>query len=293
MRLVPSLLVAAAALSAAFAPAGAAAAPPAQEKITIDAWSKGVFGYVESRQPQVCSAQRRVTVYEQSGEQHDPGADRRVGSSLARKTRGGYQWSLRGTGAGVFYATTAARGDCPGASSRTFSKLPGRVDDPRLCNPNSGPGWCRLNWPKPLHFQSERCTSFTKSSGDCNTGEPGGDANYPFADYFGSDLHGELQWWTADGLRQVRYFTHTGADNVGISHIAGTLPNAGSDRFTVTDAYAQRSGTYGDGPHFETPVVAGAGPGDMGGPLGFNFDASTKIIFGSEDIYMWGWLYRK
>jgi hypothetical protein len=293
MRLVASLLVAVAALVAAFAPAGAVAAAPAQDRITIDAWSKGVFGHVESKQPRACSAQRRVTVYEQTGEKHDPGVDRRVGSNRARKTRGGYQWSLRGTGTGAFYATTAARGDCLGATSRTFSKLPGGVDDPRLCNPQSGPGWCRLNWPNKLHFQTERCTSFTKGSGDCGEGKPEGDANYPFADYAHGDLRGELQWWTADGLRQVRYFTHTGNNNDGISHIAGTLPGAGSDRFTVTDAYAQRGSVYGDGPHFETPVVAGAGPGEMGGPLGFNFDASTKLFFGTEDIYMWGWMYRK
>lgn len=292
MKTPVSVLLAFLVLAAALTPAAAGAAP-AEGKITIDTWAKGLFGYVDTAKPNACAAQRPVVVYKQLGEQRNPASDRRVGASKAKRTASGYQWSLRRTGQGAFYARAEAEPGCGLLKSRGFVRGPQGENDNR-CGPWAGEGWCRISSPGPLHFWSERCTNFVKSSGDCNTGGNEGDGAWPFSKrHRNDDLHGELQWKTEGGLRHILYYTHTGSDYVGISHIAGTLPNAGSDRLTVTDAYAQRSNQYGDGPHFYTPTVAGAGVGEQGGPLGFNFDASTKILFGQEDIYMWGWLYRK
>lgn len=291
MKTPAAVLLACLALAATLAPAAAGAAPT-HERITIDTWAKGLFGYVETAKPNACAAQRAVVVYKQLDEQRDPASDRRLGASKAKRTAGGYQWSLRGTGQGDFYARAEAKPGCAALKSRGFARAP-KAENDSLCSPWSGPGWCRIASTR-LHYWSERCTNFVKGSGDCNTGGNEGDGAWPFSKrHRNDDLHGELQWHTEGGLRHILYYTHTGSDYVGISHIAGTLPNAGSDQLTVTDAYAQRSNQYGDGPHFSTPIVAGAGVGQQGGPLGFNFDASTKIFFGQEDIYMWGWLYRK
>lgn len=300
MKIRPLVLLILVALAAALVPATASAAP-ATGKITIDTWSKGLFGWVEGQKPNSCSADRAVTVYKQVGLTQSPSADKLVGTSKAKSGTGGYQWSVRGTGKGVFYARAEAVSGCAAYRSATVTRGgSGLVGDSEegenansLCGPNSGPGWCRLAGNQVLHLESERCTDFRKSSGDCNEGTPRGEANYPFAAAGDNDLRGELQWHQEGNLKKVLYFTHTGHDNVGISHISGTLPDSGSDRFTVTDAYAQRGKTYGDGPHFETPVIAGVARGEQGGPLGFNFEASTKILFGSEDIYIWGWMYRK
>jgi hypothetical protein len=295
------LLTLVVALAAALAPAAASAAP-AKGKITIDTWSKGLFGFVEGAKPNSCSAGRTVAVYKQVGLTQSPSADRKIGTSRAASTSsGGYQWSLRRAGNGTFYARAEAVPGCAALKSATVSRGgSGLVGDSEegenantLCGPWSGPGWCRLAGNKPLQLETEHCTDFRKGSGDCDEGQPKGEANYPFAAAGDNDLRGELQWHQEGDLRKVLYFTHTGHDNVGISHISGTLPNAGSDRFTVTDAYAQRSKVYGDGPHFETPVIAGVPRGEQGGPLGFNFESSSKILFGTEDIYIWGGLYRR
>jgi len=63
-----------------------------------------------------------------------------------------------------------------------------------------------------------------------------------------------------------------------------------SDRYTITDAYAQNEAGYPNGDHFYTPDPAGAAAGRVGGPLKLNFENGSGTDFGAKS-WVSGYLY--
>jgi hypothetical protein len=269
----------------------AATAAPAKSKLTTHSYDGGFFGYVDGKAPKLCAAGRQIALYEQVGPRRGA-MDELVGKTRARKANGGYQWSVRDEGTGEVYAVAAAKPGCAPSASRTLVDLPRGQADPRLCGKSSGPGFCMLTLPgSKMNFSPENCTSFSKGSGDCSGGESS-NANWPWSGDYHS-VFGEFEWHEIGPgqKRKLLYWTHTNGGSTGMGHLSGTLPGPASAAFSLEDGYAQ-NGNYGEGPHFMTPDLPGAAPGEQGGPLYLNFEAKDCFLC-REHIYIHGWMLRK
>jgi hypothetical protein len=109
--------VAVAATAGARPHAGDRDAPGA--KLTIDPWTHGFFGSLETAEDG-CLADRRVVVYEQQGQDRDPESDRQVAVTRTAASPGAGDWSMKGDGSGDpgrYYAEAEASGHCAAAAS--------------------------------------------------------------------------------------------------------------------------------------------------------------------------------
>jgi hypothetical protein len=95
--------------------------------------------------------------------------------------------------------------------------------------------------------------------------------------------------WRQSGSVRVLEVASSGSS---IARLDGNIPNSGSDRYTITNAFAQndRGGTNGD--NFFTPNLAGQQPGEVGGPLSLNFQNGSGTDFGAQ-VWIRGYLYLK
>lgn len=277
--------------------ASTAVAKPAATKLSIRSWPQGLFGYVQSATPG-CAQGRKVTVYEQRGERRAPGSDRRVAS--ARADDGDHpQWAAKVGGTGSFYAVAVKAPGCASAQSKLIRLLPRAAElnstsaDYPTCSPylsETQVGICKLD---QIYAQLDsesfgKSCSFSRSSGSCP----------------GTAQRGPFPWGvTGDGQQpSVRLYWNWGNHEVqlvtlrfgptGVAHLGGTMPGPGSNRFSVTDAFAQNEKGYPNGDHFFTPDLPGQGAGEVGGPLNVNFVAGGWSDYGA-DLYIDGYLYLK
>jgi hypothetical protein len=134
---------------------------------------------------------------------------------------------------------------------------------------------------------------FGSSNGACS-GE-GKDAPFPWGkSYNGENTRMRIVWRTDPSERAVTiafsWGRQSGHDEV--AWLSGHVPGAGSDRFTVTSAFAQYESNPDAGDHFFTPDLPGQGPGEVGGPLRFNFQNGSGTDIGAK-LWVGGYLYLK
>jgi hypothetical protein len=92
-------------------------------------------------------------------------------------------------------------------------------------------------------------------------------------------------------VRGHRLVLGSSAEGDGTAHLGGHIANSSSDSFTITDAFAQNESGYPNGDHFYTPDLPGQAPGEVGGPLAFNFKNGRA---GSDgEVLVSGFLYLK
>lgn len=118
-----SAAVLALATCAALVLAGSAVAGgSAETKVKIKAESGGFYGYVKSSDPQTCAANRKVTLFQQTGTDQNPKADVKIGTDLAQANGNKYMWSTGDTGShkGNFYAKAGKIPGCKAGYSETI-----------------------------------------------------------------------------------------------------------------------------------------------------------------------------
>ena len=299
-KLSVALVVAIACLSClAVASASAKSAPT---KLTIRSYPSGAFGYVESASKS-CADQRKVEVFEQRGKRRDPAHDRRAGSDRAETSEDSYLWTVKTKRSGRFYARAAAKPGCAAALSATVRSL--TVDkgigadnpDVPICSPyvSEGPSEiCRFT-EMYLSLDQEGAFDpcrFGSGSGSCPGVATGA---FPWGQQgSGAKTRVRISWGWNGKSRDVTVVAYPGSDpsGNGAAHLGGTVPNAGSNRYTITDAFAQNDKGYPNGDHFYTPDLPGQAPGEIGGPLTINFQNGSGTDFGAE-CWISGYLYLK
>jgi len=282
--------------------AATAAAKPVQTKVSIRAYPGGVFGYVSSTDTQACSADRQVRVYEQTGSGRDPKSDRRVGSDLAETSEDRFMWTVDTGESGRFYAGAPAAKGCAAALSGTVeaatTPVLGGDQGPQypVCGPYVSEGTSEICQFGQLYLSLEQEGPFSycrfgSSSGNC-PGD-GFDAPYPWGVTFaGGHTRSRIYWQPEGSVRSVVIVSYAGKypEGDGAAHLGGHLPSSNSDRFTVTDGFAQSDAGYPNGDHFFTPDLPGQGPGEVGGPLSFNFRNGSGTDAGAQ-LWVQGYLY--
>ena len=172
-----------------------------------------------------------------------------------------------------------------------------RTDYPP-CGPYVNEGTSFICKFEQLHLDLEGVGAFSKCRfGDDSSACQGVATNglFPWGRTFASRGRPKVKiaWgWNGSSrdLTVITYRDDQGA--TGVANLTGTVPNAGSPRFTVTEAFAQSGDGYPNGNHFYTPNLPGQGPGEPGGPLAINFQNGTGTDWGAvADI--WGYLYLK
>ncbi|HKZ13345.1 MAG TPA: hypothetical protein VJL81_05825 [Solirubrobacterales bacterium] len=277
-KLSVALVVALACLSCFATAAGAA---PAPTKVTIQSYPEGVYGYVSSP-AKACGAKRQVVVFEQIADQRDPSSDPRVVTGRSGPSEGGrYQWSAKTDDAGNFYAQAMPTKGCGSALSGVAlgvgqdSAAAGPSYPP--CSPYSGEGtaeYCDLG---QIHYALteegflEYCR-FGSSSGNC----PGrADGLFPWGKAANGASPGARIYWKPNGsggrsVSAVSFYKDS-ASGEGVAFLAGTMPGPGSNRFTITEGWAQNEFGGNAGQTFKTLELPGRRPGEVGGPLDMNF----------------------
>jgi hypothetical protein len=251
-------------------------AQPARSRVTIESWPGGLFGYVRSQKGQACAKNRVVELVEQRGGARNPRTDKRVGTALAHRTNGAYQWSSRSRGSGRVYAVARRTARCRVASSKTVRFAP-RGSDVPAC-PSEG-NVCKFF---KMHIDIDvYCPSFSRSYGACGGSSNGGPA--PWSPAFGVFV------WVEDpnlgGRRALYYVAKTSVVGSTKAVLTGSSPSSDSANYTVTRAAdAGQPGVV-----WYTPDLPGAGAGQQGGPLRLNFQ--NGII--GADVYIDGYLFRK
>ncbi len=271
-----------------------AASKPAAAKLSIRGWPGGVFGYLDSS-AQKCANGRQVVVFEQRGEARDPGTDPQVGADRATPDEGSYQWSVATAGSGPFYAAVAAKPGCAAALSGAGQALVGGAaagaDNYPPCGPYTAEGIgdvCRL---EQIHDDY----SLPVSGWSCDWSDGGsaciGSATgpYPWGVTRTNDRSNvQIDWGWNGKSRSITVTTKFANDLANpVAQLIGTLPGPASDRFTITDAWAQ---TETGRAHFYTPDLPGQGAGEVGGPLRINFENGK---FRGADDWIEGYLYVK
>lgn len=306
---VALVAVACASLAGAVSPA-AAAAKPAATKLTIQVRSDRLVGFVSSPDPRRCAAGRRIVVFEQLGAAPNQGSDRRITGARARRDDGAYRWSTGTPRPGSYYAQAPAKPGCAADLSRSVRSVPipeapgleppagaERTDYPP-CGPYVNEGTSFICKFEQLHLNLEGVGVLTKCRfGDDASACQGFATNglFPWGRTFFSRGHPKVKiGWSWNGssrnLTVITYRDDQG--DTGVANLTGTVPNAGSPRFTVTEAFAQSGDGYPNGNHFYTPNLPGQGAGEPGGPLAINFQNGTGTDWGAvADI--WGYLYLK
>jgi hypothetical protein len=277
-------------------------ATPAPTKLSVDSYPGGVFGYVTGSK--ACSADRKVVVYEQVGQTRQPGTDPRISSDLAEESEARYMWTVATGKSGRFYAAVAAGKGCAAELSGTVEsqtvalEAASMNDEYPLCSPSISEGIggiCRFS-ELYMEFDQEgpfNPCRFGSSTGNC----PGYGYNAPFPwgkNYTGGYTRSQI-YWKPDGAKRsvtiVSYYGKSPEGN-GAAHLGGTIPTSNSNRFTVTDGFAQNEAGYPNGDHFFTPDLPGQGPGEVGGPLKFSFENGSGLDFGAK-AWISGYLYLK
>jgi hypothetical protein len=282
-----------------------ATAKSAPTKLTIEPFPGGVSGYVKSPSTKTCSSDRKVVVYQQLGEAPDPGSDPRIASDLAEVSESNYMWTAKTGKTGQFYAGAAATKSCAAALSGSVeSQTPAfELQSTQASYPPCGPyvsegtsEICRFG-QLYMHLGPEGSFDpcrFGPSSGNC-TGK-GHDAPFPWGvNYFGGpEVRTRLFWKAEDGARSLTMATYSGQSWGGdaAAYLGGHIPDSSSDRYTITDAYAQNEAGYPNGDHFYTPDLPGQAPGEVGGPLKLNFKNGSGDDFGAQS-WVSGYLYLK
>ena len=294
-----ALVVAIACLSClAVASASAKSVPT---KLTIRSYPSGAFGYVESAS-KGCADKRKVEVFEQSGKRRDPANDRRAGSDRAEASEDSYLWTLKTKRSARYYARAAAKPGCAAALSGTVRSLTvaegiGASDpDVPVCSPYISEGTSEICRFTEMYLNLEQEGAFNPCRFGSNSGSCPGIASGAFP--WGQQGGGfrttmQINWGpnaSSRNLVVVSYPGPRGGD--GWAHLGGTVPNAGSNRYTITDAFAQNDRGYPNGDHFYTPDLPGQGPGEIGGPLGINFQNGSGLDLGAE-CWISGYLYLK
>jgi hypothetical protein len=280
-----------------------AAGKPASTKLSIRSYPGGVFGYVTSPTTATCSSDRKVVVYEQVGEQRDPQSDPRISTDLAEPSESSFLWTVKTGRSGQFYARAAAIKGCDEALSATAESQTPTLEAAATNNkyPTCGPyvsegtsEICNLG-QLYLALDPEGAFSacrFGSSSGNC----PGSafDAPYPWGSTNTASSARTRMYWQEGPVRSVTIVSFPGLypEGNGSAHLGGTLPNSGSDRFTVKDGFAQNDTGYPNGDHFFTPDLPGQAPGEVGGPLKLNFKNGSGIDRGAQ-VWITGYLYLK
>jgi hypothetical protein len=112
---------------------------------------------------------------------------------------------------------------------------------------------------------------------------------FPFAQEPAGSIEARVRIsWHQDGDHRVLEYS-IGDSN---ARLDGTLPNEGSDRFTVTGGFARNSFGGNNGDRFYTPEIPGQKPGEVGGPLKWNWENGTAPDYGSK-ASLEGYLYLK
>jgi hypothetical protein len=261
--------------SVAGASATGSAGHRATTKLSIGSWPDGLFGTVGSR-TRSCAADRGVKVFKQRGAARRPETDKLIGTAVARERERAstfghnkaFQWSLRHkVNHGRFYAKARKAEGCRSGFSRTYRVVP-RGDIPAC--PSTEPV-CKF---EQLHFDGN-CGSFTKYKATCHGDSTSG--RYPW-----NASSADLQW-IGDPKRTVTYGAY--ANNRSTAGLIGTVPDPGSAAYSI-------SGACGDATNpddlWVTPNLAGAAPGDQGGPLHIDYKAHDV---GTDDVYIRGYLY--
>jgi hypothetical protein len=305
MRKFTLVLAAALAVSSLFCVAGAgAAAKPASTKLSIRSYPGGVFGYVTSPKTKACSSDRKVVVFEQIGQQPDAKQDHRVAADLAEASESSFLWTVNTGASGEFYARAGVTAGCAaGVSGTVESTTPvlattGTESQYPTCGPYVSEGTSEICWFGQLYMALEQEGPFNpcrfgSSSGNC-AGE-GRDAPFPWGtEYVGNHTRGQIYWKQDGSVRALTMVSYWGSSpgGDGAAHLGGHVPSSNSDRYTVTDAYAQNENGYPSGDHFFTPDLPGQTPGEVGGPLKLNFENGSGTDFGAQ-VWVQGYLYLK
>ena len=100
----------------------AAAGGSAETKVNIKAESGGFYGYVKSSDTQTCAANRKVTLFKQTGNEQKPKKDIKIGTDLAQANGDKYMWSTGNTGShkGHYYAKAGKIPGCKAGYSKTI-----------------------------------------------------------------------------------------------------------------------------------------------------------------------------
>ena len=265
----------------------AAAGPRAKTSVSLNT-SPQPFGYVKSPTPRACAKGRRIAIFEQLGANQRPRTDRRIATAVTYRYHGRFQWKTKSVDAARLYAKAEPVPRCKGARSKTVSTPA----------PGAGGNWGTCPDPHPLaahachlpevHLDSSSCASFGAAHGDC-------DGNTWIQRLTASDdlfwqtccFHANFHWnGAADGERGAALYVYDDhGDHALKGYLEGSVPNPGSDRFAIRDAWS----TEAPGTHWCTEDIQGSSAGGSGGPLRLDF---VNGVFGA-DVYIKGWLVQK
>jgi hypothetical protein len=275
-----------------------AVAKPAPTRLSIRANPDGVNGYVTSPDTKSCSADRKVLVYEQVGKGRDPQDDLRIGADLAKGSGSRYRWTVKTDRPGRQYAMVTATKRCRAALSDTVvTDAPSLEAAPVIaayppCSPYVSEGTSEICDLGQLDMTLANGGGFSEPSGQ-ESGHGRG-APFPWGQtYYGAPSRMRIYWQPEGSERSVVMVSFWGssADGDGAAHLGGHIANSSSNSFTITDAFAQNESGYPNGDHFYTPDLPGQAPGEVGGPLNFNFKNGSGG--GSGEVLVNGYLYLK
>lgn len=305
-----ALVACCAALVLAGTGTAASRAKPANTRVTIQAWPKGLFGYVSSPKPSRCADRRLIAVFKQQGRRQNPASDKRVARVRAAGKPGSYQWSTRRPRSGKFYAKVATKPGCRIAYSKTvFGASPVFGTSPGLtgggaggsfppCSPYVSEGTSSICRFDLMHLSLNQIRpfvscSFGRGEGDCPGAALTGPYPWGLSGFGFGKRRVSFFWnWDRNSVTFVAYLGQDGTGGNGIAHLGGVMPGPGSPEFTVRDGFAQNDRGYPNGDHFYTPDIPGQAAGEVGGPLHLNFVNGGPGDNGAE-VYIYGYLYMK
>lgn len=275
--------------------ATAAGAAPAPSKLTIESVPSGAFGYVSSPRA-ACADGRRVVLFSMRGDRRVPASDVRVGSDRAAKSEDSFLWSVETGRAGRFYAQAPASKGCAAALSRVLRAAPavGGGDSPGSnyppCSPYVSEGTSQICEFSELYLDLDQEGPFNPCRFGSSSGGCPGQANglFPWGKTGARGRPRAQISWHWNGTVRILEVASEGS----AGRLDGTIPNSGSDRFTVTNAFARNDRGGGNGDNFFTPNLSGQGPGEVGGPLKLNFKNGSGTNFGAE-AWISGYLFLK
>jgi hypothetical protein len=269
----------------------------AHSRVTVEAWPRGLFGYVTSPSAHRCAAHRRVAVFKQRGSGHNPRRDKRIASVRARRNHGLYQWSTRTRKTGRFYAKARGKAGCSVAFSRTISRTEtgggqgGGNGDYPTCSPYVSEGTSSICNLETLRFgvlNDRTCDSFGDTSTHAACYGSTDEGPFPWGRTPSGDHPRAGFYWNWSN-HTVVYVAYKPGQSEGYAHLGGTMPGPTSERFTITDGFAQNDAGYPNGDHFYTPDLPGQRAGEVGGPLSIAVNYSGGIY----TVRIHGYLYLK
>lgn len=284
-----------AAITCLFCFAAAASAKPAPSKLTIESVPSGAFGYVSSARA-ACAKGRQVVLFEAQGGQRRPASDPRVGSDRAEESEDSFLWSVETRREGRFYARATATRSCAAALSRVLpavSPITGQGSPDSTyppCSPYVSEGTSQICEFSELYLDLDQEGPFNPCRfGDSSGGCPGAATGlFPWGKTGARGKPRVQVSWRWNGTSRTLEVASEGS----AGRLDGTIPNSGSDRFTVTTGFARNDKGGSNGDYFFTPNLPGQGPGEVGGPLKLNFKNGSGTNFGAE-AWISGYLFLK